>query len=127
LPERYSKYVSEKMEKLFYYLIDKHATNKDVDDLWDKMDEVCQKCVKLKMMMQRSKEGYCIETIEPKDAQPYSKLEYLTEAMGVEDGKGSDASDEISYLLFGGLSKKPLNSEGKRKVLIKAEVILKRN
>jgi hypothetical protein len=126
MPEKYSSYVSRKMGNFFQSLVDKRVSDEEMQDLRKKMDEVCQKCVKLKVMMQRSKEGYNAGLLEVKDPLPYSKVESLAEAMGVENGMGSDASDEIAYVLFGSLKKNGSQLGGKKKILVKAEVILKR-
>lgn len=126
IPERLSDYVADKLEVCFMPLISKRATNEQKDELWDKMLDVCRKAVAVKLMMQRSKEGYNITTIDLKDHPLYSKTGHLAESMGVEGGKTPDASDSIAYVLFGALMKHPMNNGGENKVLLKAEIILKK-
>lgn len=88
--------------------------------------EIGRKSVELKMMMQRSKEGYCVETFNIKENSKYSSAESFADSIGVEGARDSDASDEISYVLFGGLGKYATPFGPEKKVLVKAEVILKK-
>ncbi|ORY15234.1 hypothetical protein BCR34DRAFT_662103 [Clohesyomyces aquaticus] len=123
--ERYSDYVAGKLEEGLEPLARK-ALKSQKAELFDKILEVCRKAVALKMLMQRSKEGYSVITLHIKEFPLYSGVGHTAESMGVEGGKASDASDDIAYVLFGALTKRPnsINREGK--VLLKAEVILKK-
>jgi len=126
LPEEYSHFVARNMEIFFAPLISKRATESQRKEIWEKMVEVCQKSVKLKMMMQRSKEGYIVQSLDTKESSIYPHMEHFAESMGVESGMSADASDDIAYLLFGGLTKYAKHPGGERKTLVKAEVILKK-
>lgn len=123
--EDYNKNVADTMYNFFEPLISKTATDPQKYGLWSKMANVCTKAIALKMVMQRSKEGYNIQTISLKEQPLYSSVTHCAESMGVEDGKTSDASDDIAYVLFGVLMKHPIDNARDSKVLVKAEVILK--
>lgn len=76
--------------------------------------------------MQRSKEGYCVHSLGMKEYPAWPSMTRFADVMGVEGGMSSDdASDEIHYVLFGALTKdaKPFDE---MKVLVKAEVILRK-
>lgn len=126
LPEEYSLNAAAGMESFFAPLISKKASQNQREEIRNKTVEVCQKAVKLKMMMQRSKEGYFVYKFDVNHFPLYSKVEYFADSMGVENGKSSDASDDIAYLLFGALAKHAKQLGGERKTLVKAEVILKK-
>jgi hypothetical protein len=127
LPGGYSSHVVNRMYSCFAPLISKNATKSLRDELGEKMLNVCTKAVALKMMMQHSKEGYNVQTVNLKEYPSYSNCRHFMESMGVEDGRASDASDDIAYVLFGVLMKYPMDTVGDNKVLLKAEVILKKN
>jgi hypothetical protein len=126
VPETYVKRVSKWMEESLSKRVDEKSSTKDIQGLRKKMVEVCEKSMSLKLMMERSKEGYTIRSFNTEVPLLYSKIEDLVEAIGVENGLSSEASDEIAYVLFGGLQKTASQPGGKEKTLIKAEVILKK-
>jgi hypothetical protein len=122
--EDYGNYVANYMYEFFLPLIPQPASEELVKAMFQKLLELSQKCLALKSMMQRSKEGYAIEILEMKDR--YSRIEQSAECMGIENGKSADASDDIAFLLFGILVKRTENMNPKeKKILVKGEVILK--
>ncbi|KAF2185553.1 hypothetical protein K469DRAFT_707788 [Zopfia rhizophila CBS 207.26] len=113
------------MNAFFDPLISKRATKSQRDELWDKMLDVCHRAFKLRIMMLRSKEGYTVQLLDVKEYPCYSKLEHFAEMLDVEGGKSVDASDEVAYYLFGALTKYAKHLGGDRKILVKAEAVLK--
>jgi len=124
LPEKYSLHVATRMHDFFAPLVSKNATNIQRKELKDKTIEVCEKAVKLKKRMQRSKEGYAVTIFETKGTL-YSNVESFADSICVENGASSEASDEIAYILFGGLGKHAKSTGAEKKSLVKAEVVLK--
>jgi hypothetical protein len=124
-----SKYRARRIYEFLSPLIPPAASTRETDNLRSEILNVCKQAFKLKMMMQRSKEGYRCEIPNIEEAKNIcllSKNGILAEGFAVEAGKDADKSDEISYVLFGALTKHPeYRGEGKN-VLEKAQVILKR-
>ncbi|KAI9685584.1 MAG: hypothetical protein M1822_004442 [Bathelium mastoideum] len=123
LPEEYSTFVAGKIRNFFFLLIPQQIKESEDEEYWLKLLELCQQAITLKRMMQLSKEGYAITYVKGKEL--FSKSDLLAEPMGVEDGRNADKTDVIAYMLFGGLSKPQSESRDGRKILEKAEVILK--
>jgi hypothetical protein len=126
LPEQHSRFIAATLHNFFEPLISTKASKLQKDELWEKMIDVCQKSVELKMKMQRSKEGYSVHTFDVKEHPIASRVESFADPMGVEGGPSTDASDEILYVLFGGLTKYANQFGEEKKTLVKAEVILKK-
>jgi hypothetical protein len=125
LPDDYSGWVADKVYDFLNPLIS--ATTKKVrEDLWNVILEVCRRAFRLRMLMRMSKEGYACVVPDLKDVCVLSKMEHFAESFGVEGGKAEDRSDEVAYVLFGALTKDSRHLGGDRKVLEKAQVILKR-
>jgi hypothetical protein len=90
-------------------------------DIYAKILELCKDAFKLRMAMRKSKEGYRCEILNTDKT-----CETLAESFGVENGTNNEASDVICYTLFGALTKHPEYRGERKKVLEKAQVILKR-
>lgn len=126
LPERYSHFVASELRPLLEPLVSKRVNAIQVDEMWRKTVDVCQKAVQLKMLMQRSKEGYNVMPLDIKEFPTYPEMEHLADSMDVEGGRSADASDEVAYVLFGALTKYTKYLGGPRTTLVKGEVILKK-
>lgn len=125
LPDDYTTYVADKIYN-FLAPLTLAASKTAREDLWKVILEVCRKAFRLRMMMRMSKEGYECETPDPQAVCLLSQWEHFAEEFGVEGGKAEDRSDEVAYVLFGALTKDTSNLGGERKVLEKAQVVLKR-
>ena len=129
LGEETSKYTAGIIYDFLTPLISMGASTRDTENLTSDIYKVCKQAFKLKMMMRRSKEGYRCEVpniIDAGDIRYLSRNESLAEGFAVEAGKDADKSDEIAYVLFGALTKHPEHRGEDKKVLEKAQVILKR-
>lgn len=125
LPDKYGRFVARRLEDYFEPLISERATQIQKDEVWDKILDVCQKSLRLKISMQRSKVRYEVRSFESQDLPAYTLVEHFVESMGVESGCSNDASEEIAYQLFGALLKhSKLNA--RLRILVRAEVMLKR-
>jgi hypothetical protein len=84
-----------------------------------------QGALDLSMIIRLSKENYEFGevTVDSDDILSVKCLENWVTETAVEGGKDDDASDEISYFLFGALAKSPPSQPVK--VLEKAQVVLK--
>ena len=112
------------LEPLLVKAIPRHQE----DELKAKLLELCNEAFELRIIMRRSTDHYTCE-VPGFAGWPLlaSKCEELAETMAVEGGRPNQASDEIAYTLFGGLVKQAAEyGDGKKKVLEKAQVILKR-
>jgi len=125
LPEKYSHFVVTTISDFLEPLVYEKATQSQREAVYGRVVEVCEKAVKLKKMMQRSKEGYAVTTFDTKGTL-YSNVQSVADSICVEDGAASEASDEIAYLLFGGLDKNPQRAGAEKQSLAKAEVVLKK-
>jgi hypothetical protein len=129
LAEETSKYTARKIYEFLTPLISSGTPSRDTENLKSEILKVCQQAFKLKMMVQRSKEGYRCEVPDIRDARDIcylSRNESLAEGFAVEAGKDADKSDEIAYVLFGALTKHPEYRGEDKNVLEKAQVILRR-
>ncbi|KFY82656.1 hypothetical protein V498_08517 [Pseudogymnoascus sp. VKM F-4517 (FW-2822)] len=126
LPGDYSKQTADQIFNLLAPVLHPKASKKDKDEVYSVITEVCRQAFNLRMMMRKSKEGYRCE-LPPKEAYFLSRIEPFADSFGVEGGKADDQSDEIAYCLFGALVKDARHLGGEKKVLDKAQVILKRN
>lgn len=111
----------------FQPLFAKQVSQSDTNEVLGKIKEVCEEAVDLGMLMRRSRDLYMVK-VPGKDLPRFQKAcgELLVQPMGVEGGKGSEASDEIAHTLFGALVKQPEHGDGRQLVLEVAHVILKK-
>jgi len=118
---------AEEIFELFRPILAKSATRRQEEEVKAKLLELCSEAVELRMIMRRSRDRYTCE-IPGTLGWPLlaSKCEELAETVAVEGGKPNQASDEIVYTVFGGLVKQAEDGDGKKIVLEKALVILKR-
>lgn len=123
IPEDYPIFVAHQLES-FLEPLAAGATDKAREELWKTIVEVCRLAFKCRMKMRMSKEGYLCESLGSYGVPPFSTMEHFAESYGVEGGKTEDRSDEVSYVLFGALTKVALSGEAN--ILEKAQVILKR-
>ncbi|OBT46344.1 hypothetical protein VE00_02779 [Pseudogymnoascus sp. WSF 3629] len=124
LPGDYSKQTAYQIFDLLAPVLHPKASEKEKDEVYNVIVEVCRQAFNLRIMMRKSKEGYRCE-LPPKEARFLSKIEPFADSFGVEGGKADDQSDEIAYCLFGALVKGARHMGGEKKVLDKAQVILK--
>ncbi|KAF2113916.1 hypothetical protein BDV96DRAFT_600671 [Lophiotrema nucula] len=126
LPEEYSVVVASEVENFLRPVLPKGISESECVKLWEKIVTVCKKAVALKLLMQRSKEGFNVESYDIKDLPRLSEATLWLDPFGVEGGKFDDRSDTVAYVLSGALVKHSSHLGGDRKYLEKAEVILKK-
>ncbi|KAM7182985.1 hypothetical protein V8F20_012779 [Naviculisporaceae sp. PSN 640] len=119
--------VSEDIYKFLGPLMDPIQSPQDADELHAKLMELCSEAVNLRMIMRRSRDRYTCEYPGVAGwSHIASQCKELVEAMAVEGGRASQASDRIAYTLFGGLVKRSAEyGGGEKKVLENAWVVLK--
>lgn len=125
LPGDYSRQTAYHIFDLLAPVLHPKASKEEEDEVYKVILEVCRQAFNLRMMMRKSKEGYRCESPHIED-RFLSRIEPFADSFGVEGGKSDDQSDEIAYCLFGALVKDARHLGGEKKVLDKAQVILKR-
>ncbi|KAF1962896.1 hypothetical protein CC80DRAFT_530791 [Byssothecium circinans] len=126
IPETYGILVAREIDGFFHPIRSKHATRAQHEELSRKISITCQRAVELAKMMQQSNRGYEVRNINIEQYPLLSSLEHCAEALGVENGKISERSDALAYVLFGMLTRTSPRIDGEGKILVKAEVILKK-
>jgi len=112
----------------FQPLLANQASPSDRNEVLGKIIELCDEAMDLGMLMRRSRDLYIVK-FPGKDGVPLSASacgESLVQPIGVENGKGKEAGDEIAHTLFGALVKQPEHGDGRQMVLEVAHVILKK-
>lgn len=103
-----------------------HRDGQRQQQLKDMITTLCSDAFSLRMMMRKSKGGYRCEIPGLDDTALVSQLRNLVDVHAVENGGPDDGSDEISYCLFGALTKHQEHIGENMIVLEKAQVVVKR-
>lgn len=123
---RTAKKLLELLTPISFVLQSTGSSKAEMEAVKDELASICQAAYDFTMMIRRSKEGYRCEQLPTRtDICLSADYEDFVEPMDVEGGNSNQASGQIAYALFGGLTKNPGEKVGGRRVLEKASVILR--
>lgn len=89
--------------------------------------DLCKEAFNFTIMMRKSREEYRCESLKDEIQHPVAGLWDWVESQAVDEGKINEVGDSITSVLFGALAKQPAyRGEGKKKPLVKAEVVLEK-